>query len=232
MKVVTFLTPLHTNQTFILLCKAILLSPSFRMWYSFRPHFCRGCRTLLVYISPRPILFLITQPSSHMARTTTPQEPSVFQSQTTTATSATTDFPSGAPWRPGAIIAFLVALATRHYCVDPRRHFCHSCSWRILHSNSIPQRNFSLPLSPNATSLYLSPPTQPLSNHLPQRNLFIPISSNATSLQLSPTTHLSYISLLQRNLSQLILEYRRAPFTAAIYRLFIFYGKCQDENVY
>ena len=99
----------------------------------------------------------------------------------------------------------------------------------VIHA---PEAYFILTLSPNATSLYLSPPTQPLYNYLPQRNLFIPLSSNTTSLQLSPTTQLSYISLLQRNLSQLMLEFRRAPFTAAIYRLFIFYANGHNENVY
>ena len=74
MKVITFLIPLHTNRTFILLCNAILLSLSFIMSYSFHPHLCRGCCTLLVYISSRPILLLITQPSSHMSLTTTQQE--------------------------------------------------------------------------------------------------------------------------------------------------------------
>ena len=145
--------------------------------------------------------------------------------------SATTDFPPGAPWRPGAIIAFLFALATPHYWLRPRRHFCHSCSWRILPCNSLLQRNLSIPLSPNGTSLYLSPPTLPLSTPLLQRNLSIPLSSNATCLQLSPTTHLSYIYLLQCNLSELILEFRRAPFTSAIYCLFIVYANGQNENV-
>ena len=103
-------------------------------------------------------------------------------------TSATTDFPSGAPLWPGAIIAFLVALATPHYCLHPRRHFRHSCSWRILHSNSLLQRNLFIPLSSKATSLQLSPTTQPLYTSLLQHNLSTTISPNAPFIHLSSPT--------------------------------------------
>ena len=71
--------------------------------------------------------------------------------------------------------------------------------------------------------------TLPLSSNLyPTQSLY----SSLTFLQLSSTTHRSYISLLQRKLPELILKFRRAPFTAAIYHLFIFYATCHNKNVY